>query len=415
MSALPIRGACPGLSTPMQTGDGLLVRLSPTAPMPLSRFAALCRAAETHGNGTMEVTARGSLQVRGLNERSAGTFAEDVAALGVPMEDGVAVAASPLYDQWAFADAEAIASVVRAAIAGAALTLAPKVSVIVDGGGRLHLDELKSDIRLRAIDDGSRLHVSLAGDARTATPLGEIASADAARCVADLLKVIAAHGPMARAGDVLRDRGIAPFRAAVSVPLLPPRSTGPRPAAEPIGPHVLKGGGMALGLGLAFGHARAADLIALADLAARHGAAWLRPAPGRALLVGPLAPAASRAVAQDAVSLGFIADTNDPRRRIVACAGAPSCASGHIAARGIAQRLAQHLPRGDSVAVHVSGCAKGCACQKSAPLTIVGMEQGCGIVRHGTARSRPVAVVAEADLVALVRTEDEDALEAAHV
>ena len=413
MNALRPRGACPGLSTPMPTGDGLLVRFAPTAPVPLPAFAALCRAAEEHGNGTMEVTARGSLQVRGLDESSARVFASDVAALGIPAEDGVNVAASPLHDARAFANADAIASDVRAAIAAAALTLAPKVSVVVDGGGRLHLDELKSDIRLRAIDGGTHLHVSLAGDARTATPLGEIANGDAARCVADLLAVIALHGPVSRAGDVLRDLGIAAFRA--SGPLLPPRPIRPRAGAEPIGTHVLNDGATALGLGLAFGHARASDLIAFAELAARHGAAWLRPAPGRALLIGSLAPTAARAVAQDALGRGFIADTSDPRRRVVACAGAPSCASGHLAARRIAQELARHLPPGDSVAVHVSGCAKGCAQQKSAPLTIVGTEQGCGVVRNGTARSRPVAIVAEADLVALLRNEDEDALEAAHV
>ena len=50
------RGACPGLSTPMLTGDGLLVRFAPTGPVRLPAFAALCRAAEAHGNGTMEVT-----------------------------------------------------------------------------------------------------------------------------------------------------------------------------------------------------------------------------------------------------------------------------------------------------------------------------------------------------------------------
>ena len=413
MNVLRPRGACPGLSTPIPTGDGLLVRFAPTAPVALPAFAALCRAAEAQGNGTMEVTARGSLQVRGLNEQSACAFADAVAALGIAAEDGVTVAATPLHDQDACADADAIASGVRAAIAAAALTLASKVSVVVDGGGSLHLDELKSDIRLRAMEGCTHLHVALAGDARTATPLGEIAIADAARCVADLLAVVEAHGPSARAGDVLRDQGISAFRA--SVPLLPPRQMRSRAPAEPVGTHKLKGGNTALGLGLAFGHARASDLIALAELAGGHGAAWLRPASGRALLTGPLAPKAAHAVARDALGLGFIADTNDPRRRIVACAGAPACASGHLAARRIAQALAQHLPRGDSVAVHVSGCAKGCACQKSAPLTIVGTAQGCGIVRNGTARSRPVAVVAEADLVSLVRMEDADALEAAHV
>jgi precorrin-3B synthase len=409
------RGACPGLSTPMLTGDGLLVRLAPTAPMPLAMFVALCRAAAAHGNGTMEVTARGSLQVRGLDEQSAGAFASDVAALGIPAEDGVTVAASPLHDKSACADADAIADGVRAAIRAAALALAPKVSVVVDGGGRLHLDDLKADIRLRAMEGCTHLHVALAGDARTATPLGEIAIADAAHCVVALLKVIAAHGPSARAGDVLREKGITAFHATMSVPLLKPGALRARVIAEPLGTHHLKGGGTALGLCLAFGHALASDLIALAALATQHGAVWLRPAPGRALLVGPLSPEAARAVARDALGLGFIADISDPRRRIVACAGAPCCASGHLAARSIAQELAQHLPAGNGVSVHVSGCAKGCACQKSAPLTIVGTAQGCFIVRNGTARSRPVVVVAEADLVSLLRTEDADALEAAHV
>jgi len=45
MNASHRRGACPGLSAPMPTGDGLLVRLMPAEPIPLdafsvSRFAA---------------------------------------------------------------------------------------------------------------------------------------------------------------------------------------------------------------------------------------------------------------------------------------------------------------------------------------------------------------------------------------
>ncbi len=68
MSAPRRRGACPGLSVPMPTGDGLLARLMPTGPVRLDAFRALCASARRHGNGTIEVTARGSLQVRGLSE-----------------------------------------------------------------------------------------------------------------------------------------------------------------------------------------------------------------------------------------------------------------------------------------------------------------------------------------------------------
>ena len=65
------RGACPGLSAPMATGDGLLVRLLPIGTIALDAFAALCVAARQHGNGIIEVTSRGSIQIRGLSAASA--------------------------------------------------------------------------------------------------------------------------------------------------------------------------------------------------------------------------------------------------------------------------------------------------------------------------------------------------------
>ena len=83
------RGACPGLSAPMLTGDGLLVRLLPIGAVPLAAFASLCAAAREHGNGIVEITARGSIQVRGLNAASAPRFADAVAALNITAADGI--------------------------------------------------------------------------------------------------------------------------------------------------------------------------------------------------------------------------------------------------------------------------------------------------------------------------------------
>ncbi len=91
------RGACPSIADPMPTGDGLLVRLMPPAPMSLDAFMALCDASQTHGNGIMEVTQRGSLQVRGLSSDSAVLFARTAAALGLGPEGGPAILAPPLY------------------------------------------------------------------------------------------------------------------------------------------------------------------------------------------------------------------------------------------------------------------------------------------------------------------------------
>ena len=54
------RGACPGLSKPMQTGDGLLARLMPSGTIALDAMAGLSAAALNYGNRIIEITSRGS-------------------------------------------------------------------------------------------------------------------------------------------------------------------------------------------------------------------------------------------------------------------------------------------------------------------------------------------------------------------
>lgn len=387
-----IRRACPVLSAPMETGDGLLVRFLPTAPIPLDAFIELCAAACAHGNGVIEITARGSVQLRGLTPLSAPLFAAAVADLDIAIGEGIPVIADPLPDDpTALIDAHGLAADLRQAIAAAQILLAPKVSVVVDGGGRLDLDALFADIRLRAVatSQGPKLHLALAGDAASATPLGVIAVGAAVHAVLALLTAIAARGAEARVADLLPMPGASPVAMT------------PQPRPHAIGRHPLMDGAFALGLGLPFGHAQAGALAELARLEKINGAGWLRPAPDRVLLLGPLGAASASALKQAAQALGFVVDADDPRRRIAACPGAPACSHGLIAARTIAAEIARDATlQGDGITIHVSGCAKGCAHPKPSPLTIIGTEQGCGIVRNGTAQDAPSAYVGAADLVA---------------
>jgi precorrin-3B synthase len=390
-----VRHTCPALAAPMETGDGLLVRFMPTGPIPLDAFIGLCEAARTHGNGIMEITARGSVQIRGLTLLSAPLFAAAVADLDLHLSEGVPVIADPLPDDpAALIDADGLAAQLRRAIAATGLRLAPKVSVVVDGGGRVGLDALTADIRLRAVktDGGPKFRLGLAGHAKSATRLGLVVPTEVVEAVLDLLAQIAELGPEARGADLL-DR-----------PAFPPQDNDPplgSPRADPIGRHPLKEGVLALGLGLAFGQAQAGVLAELAGLAKINGAAWLRPAPDRVLLLGPLSAPNASATKPAAQALGFVTEAADPRRRIAACPGAPACAHGLIAARTLAAEIARDVKlQGDGIILHVSGCAKGCAHPKPAPLTIVGTTQGCGMVRDGTAQATPSAHVGTADLTA---------------
>jgi precorrin-3B synthase len=389
------RRACPALSAPMATGDGLLVRFVPAGPIPLDALIDLCAAARAHGNGVMEITARGSVQVRGLTPLSAPLFAEAVEALGIDLCEGVPVLCDPLSgDPAALIDAHGVAAKLRRAIIAAGLRLAPKVSVVVDGGGRIDFDALSADIRLRAVpaDGGPKFRLGVAGNAKSATRLGLVFPTEAVEAVLDLLAQIAELGPEARGADLL-DR-----------PAFPPQDDDPSPnspRADPIGLHPLKDGALAVGVGLPFGQVDAEALMELARRAKTHGAGWLRPAPGRSLLLGPLGSASADAMTQAAQALGFVTEARDPRRRIAACPGAPACAHGLIAARALAADIARDVPlEGDGIVLHVSGCAKGCAHPRPAPLVIVGTERGWGMVRNGMAQAAPSAYVSPADLVA---------------
>ena len=85
MNAAPRRrGWCPSLYDPMETGDGLLVRVKPPAAGLASAAArALADAAERFGNGVVELTRRGNLQVRGLSPNGVAGFASAMVAAGL--------------------------------------------------------------------------------------------------------------------------------------------------------------------------------------------------------------------------------------------------------------------------------------------------------------------------------------------
>jgi precorrin-3B synthase len=398
----------------MPTGDGLLVRLMPTGTIALDDFAKLCNAARNHGNGIIEVTARGSIQVRGLDAASAPRFAAEIGSLGIAAADGVAVVSDPLAGLDGVIDAAALAAGLRGALAERSLAgeLGAKISVAIDGGGPIDLDGLAADVRLNAeaVNGDAVLRIGIGGDAMSATQLGSIAAADGIDAVMRLLDVIARHGRDARARDILTTEGLAPFRAALASGLaFSPASASSvrrRRNGDAIGLHRLRDGAMACGIGLAFGHADATSLQRLTECAREVGAGGLRTAPGRAILTIGLAPASAAAFGAAAERLGFITRADDPRRRVVACAGAPICRSGYIAARALAPDIAAAAAAcfdGAGI-IHISGCAKGCAHPRPAALTVVGTSDGCALIAHGTCRDEPFAVVAVDQLAAAIAT-----------
>lgn len=404
MNTAQRRGACPALSAPMQTGDGMLVRLNPTAGgLTPKALIGLCESASRHGNGIMEVTARGSIQIRGLTPTSAVALADEVNALGIAVRTGVPVETGPLagLDTSETADPRPLADAIRTAIGEAKLAgrLGPKVSVVVDGGGRIGLDAILGDVRLVAVhrDGGVKWHLSIGGTATTARPLGLFEEARARDVTMAILEAIAALGREGRARDLdteqfrkrdaVKPDGILQSRNTLESP---PERTHPSDSF-PFGILPLANSADALGIALPYGSMSAETIARLCGEASALGTDEIRPAPRRALLFLGLTGKACAELRQTAAALGFVTEASDPRTHIAACPGAPACASGHLSTREIAETIAaDHAGLLDgSFTLHISGCAKGCAHPAMAALTLVGDENRAGLVVDGTAKALP--------------------------
>lgn len=395
------RNACPSLAAPMRTGDGWLARLPPlVAPMTPAMLAALASAANRHGNGLVEISKRGNLQLRGLAEDGAGGLAADLAEAGLDLADGIPISLDPLA-ALAGIDAAPIVHDLHRRIdeAGVAASLAPKFTIVLDFGSPLAPQGLSADLRLAF--RGDRVAISLGGDdARDANWIGWIAAAEAIDATLAILAALAAHGPGARLrgpGGLAGDPVIAAGVADLSDAAVPPKIGA---AGVAIGP--IEGYEVAVqGIAFPFGQSDAEALRELAEAASRAGLAAFAPAPERALLLAGDNEAVA-ATLSVAARLGFITAPSDPRRFIAACIGSAGCASGRIPARRMAEAAAGGLaPLLDgSFTLHLSGCAKGCAHPEPAKITLVGVDNGAGLVLDGRARDAPVGIAPASVLLA---------------
>lgn len=393
------RGWCPGALRPMQTGDGLLVRLRLTGGILPSGLAhAVAAAAREFGNGLLDLSARANLQLRGVSEAGLPGLIERLGELGLLDADPAAeavrnVIASPLAGvaRDALLDIRPVVQALEGRLSGepALHALPGKFGFLVDDGGRPGLAAIAADIRFEAMPD-RRFRIRLAGGRVTATCTPEQVT-DTASTLARAFLALRGTGPqqlrrMAGLVERLGDRAVfghAGLAAREDVP--------PSPAPADAWGLVSSGDTVALGIGAPFGRYRSADLDRLAAIAEADGNGELRLTPFRAILLPGLAPARARSL-QASLAADFIVAPGDPRLTVAACPGAPACANGTTATQEDALALAAvaHATGRDGLAVHVSGCAKGCAHPLPAPVTLIGRDGRYDLVQNGTAADEPL-------------------------
>jgi len=412
-AAFEVKGWCPGALRPMQSGDGLIVRVRPqSASLRAQDLGALADAALQFGNGHIDLTRRANLQIRGVSEASLSDLHDVIASLGLldANAEGEAVRnimVNPLagIDPTEPCDVRPIAGeLARWLTSDRSLWALPsKFGFIIDGGGVLSLGKQRADVRLVAM--GAQIAIGIETRAGiewlgSATP----GAAAAAATEIGLVFIKSASREKRQRMCDLSDEGIAAIHAAMRSRLDAlhehPRTTDTS-LDHRIGLIELGADRFAVGIAAPFGRVETDQLRKLTDVMASHGVEEIRLSPWRALYAGVSSQQAAQSILDAATREGLITDPRDPLLQIEACPGAPGCRSTVLDTRGDGRRLAALLPQsGFAGTVHVSGCAKGCAKSGAADLVLVGSEGRYGIVRRGNAQDQPAGRFAFAELAA---------------
>lgn len=345
-----ILGWCPGALRPMESGDGLVVRVRPRLAQVSRRQAlALCDLADTHGIGLLDLTNRANLQIRGVQAKGLEALQHSLSELGL-LDDTLGEEQRRnllLAPDWTSGDeTDRIARGLLASLHELP-ELPAKVGFAIDAGSAPILGDDSADFRL---EGGTSSRLILRADGRKlGTPVDSVEAA-----VTALIRL--AHW-FADSGGIAARRmrhHQAPLPAWAAETEAPQPS---RPTLQP-GEHYAG----SLVVGLPFGQI---ETTSFRQVLAASPATGLRLTPWRCLLLEGIDSLPDR---PERGIPALLTEPDAPLLRVQACAGAPQCAQSTVATRALAARLA---PRVQGT-LHVSGCAKGCASPRAADICLTG-------------------------------------------
>lgn len=359
MSSPIVQGWCPGAHRPMMSGDGLVVRVRPRlARLNATQALGLCELAERFGNGTIDLTNRANLQLRGVKEADHQSLLAELSALDLlDAEPGIEVRrnilVSPLYETGDLTARLTQSLINRLADLPA---LPAKFGFAIDTGPARLLVADSADIRLETGTDGLILR---ADGCETGRAVSEVEAIDQLIALAEWFAE----------NQTSENRRMARVVAAQSLPQEWQDSM-PSAAGSPLQPGICELGAL---YGAAFGQLPARRLFTLIE---DTGASALRVTPWRLFLLegGAAIPAPA-----------FVTDGADPLMTTDACPGAPFCPQAQVETRAVARALAPRVYG----SLHVSGCSKGCARMGLADFTLVGREGRFDLVKQGRAGDEP--------------------------
>jgi precorrin-3B synthase len=369
--------ACPGALQTHAAADGALARVRvPGGLVTGAQLAVLATAARDLGDGALELTSRGNVQLRGLAPDAVVDLTERLTGAGLlpsPAHDRVRnVLASTLSGRIAGGSVDARswpADVDCGLRADPTLADLPGRFLVTLDDGRGDVAGLAGDVGLFALPDGS-VALTLAGADSGVRATAAEAVPLALAAVRAYRDERAAQGSTAwrlaelagGAGAVLARAGLAPDRAG---PMPGPVDGGPVGAVPQLD------GRTALVAAVPFGRLSpaAAELLA--------AGAELQVTPWRSIAVPDLDAGEVADLAAALEEAGLVLDPADPWLRVTACTGLPGCAKSlaDVRADATAALAADALPAGGA-RQHWAGCERRCGRPRGEVVDVVATLDG---------------------------------------
>ncbi|WP_433826540.1 precorrin-3B synthase [Actinoplanes sp. CA-015351] len=393
--------ACPGALRLHAAADGLLARVRlPAGELTGVQLGALRELTERFGDGSLELTSRANLQVRGVKGEDAETLAARLRAAGLlpsQTHDSVRnIAAPPLADTRIRAvtqrlDAAILSDPVLPRLPGKFLFAIGHVPLAADVAA-VPSGELFA-IRFGGHDTGLRVPADHVAETLIAAAHAFLAEREAQRgsgAAAWRLPELS-DGPARVSARVAAALGLAAIEVAAAAPvdaLEPGDLLGV--LDQPGSPLVSVGALVPLGR------------LGGVPMKVLEKAARLVVTPGRGILVTDLERGAAASWTERLAGAGLATAADSPWVGVTACAGRPGCAKSLADVRADATATSRFV---DGLPVHWAGCDRACGSPAGSHVQALATPAGYQVSRSGaTTHDVQVAPVSQlGDLVAEAR------------
>jgi precorrin-3B synthase len=381
-----------------QAADGGLARVRlPGGLLSPTQLRVLAAASGELGDGNLELTSRGNVQIRALRPGAPQTLSDRLYDAGllpsITHERVRNILASPLsgLDEHSLYDVLPLAAELDHLLcAQAGLAELPGRFLFALDDGRGDLSALGADVAVRVLPGGTKAALLLGGQLGGAqVRLEEVPSVMVAAAEAFLAERTEQESEAWRLAELTE--GPAQIYKRLGLPQ--PAATELNPAPSPTvvaGLHQQTDGRIALVVTVPLGSLSAEQAAVLAEIADL-GNGQIRVTPWRSVVLGGLV--AVEEVVPRLESAGLVVEPESPWNGVTACAGKPGCAKALADVRADAREATSRIHPGRKT-VHWSGCERRCGRPAGEFVDVVALGKGYAIDGEPVATELAEAVAA---------------------